>query len=330
MKLSIIVPMYRVERYIERCLKSIGTQEVEGGVECLIIDDCSPDNSRAVAEKFISDYSGAVQFRILSHSENKGQSCARNLGIENAKGDYIIFVDSDDYLADNVLEPIVKRMDGENLDLLCYRVKDVRNGVDVTHCSPNNHPKKNTMMSNIEYLNSFIPIYSPCMHIARREKVNDILFSPYTIHEDYAYMLKVFSRIDRIGFDNTFVYFYDIKESNTTTTTRSIASNRKFIADWISELVMLHDYINSNNFSPELKRVFHKCLTDFHYTAFTCLITKEIPFEEKLNYYRQFRLIPNMFKYAPNHLDFKRKLRLMLFCAPGGFRLILQANKQFS
>lgn len=109
-KLSIIIPVYKVEKYIEKCLKSIIEQEKEDfEIECILIDDCSPDNSVPIANKVINEYHGNnISFLIIRHDENKGLSVARNTGIRAAKGDYILFVDSDDYIPKDSYSYLVK------------------------------------------------------------------------------------------------------------------------------------------------------------------------------------------------------------------------------
>ena len=94
--ISIIIPVYNVEKYIEACLHSVMAQTYTGPMECILVDDCGQDNSIGVAEKMISDYQGTIHFRILHHDHNRGQSAARNTGMDAATGEYIFFSDSDD------------------------------------------------------------------------------------------------------------------------------------------------------------------------------------------------------------------------------------------
>ena len=105
-KISIIIPVYKVEVYIERCLKSIATQEGIGtayDLECILVDDCTPDKSMEIAKKAIKSYEN-INFICLRHEVNMGCSIARNTGLECATGEYILFVDSDDYLLPNCIK----------------------------------------------------------------------------------------------------------------------------------------------------------------------------------------------------------------------------------
>lgn len=103
MKVSIVIPVYHVSAFIERCLDSVLGQTYPD-IECILVDDCSPDNSVELIEAKIASYSGSMTFRILHHETNKGLSGARNTGIEASTGDYLYFLDSDDEITENCIE----------------------------------------------------------------------------------------------------------------------------------------------------------------------------------------------------------------------------------
>ena len=98
MDVSIIVPVYNVESWIFRCLDSVGKQDYQGSMECIVVDDCGQDNSIEIAEQYIASYIGPVSFRIIHHDRNRGLSVARNTGTLAAFGDWIFYLDSDDEL----------------------------------------------------------------------------------------------------------------------------------------------------------------------------------------------------------------------------------------
>lgn len=104
---SIIVPTYNVEAYIRECLESVAAQTYGGNIECIIVDDCGTDNSIAVAEQFIAEYKGCIDFRILHREKNGGLSAARNSGTDAATGDYIFYLDSDDLLFPNSIADLM-------------------------------------------------------------------------------------------------------------------------------------------------------------------------------------------------------------------------------
>lgn len=97
-QVSIIIPVYGVEQYITKCISSVLAQTYTDGLECIIVDDCSPDGSIDIAERMVTDYHGGIRFHIIKRSQNGGLSAARNTGIKKAKGKYLYFLDSDDYI----------------------------------------------------------------------------------------------------------------------------------------------------------------------------------------------------------------------------------------
>lgn len=105
--LSIIIPVYKVEKYIERCILSVMHQNcMDVQMECILVDDCSPDSSISIAERLIEDYSGDMDFKIIRHDKNLGLSAARNTGIKHASGEYLFFIDSDDYITDDCIQKL--------------------------------------------------------------------------------------------------------------------------------------------------------------------------------------------------------------------------------
>lgn len=114
-KLSVIVPVYNVENYIDRCLKSILSQRFSD-YEVILIDDQSTDNSF----KIINEYSKEKRFKIIQNTKNIGLSATRNVGISEARGKYIYFLDSDDWLTPDMFLVTMNIMENKNLDLLFF------------------------------------------------------------------------------------------------------------------------------------------------------------------------------------------------------------------
>ena len=123
MKLSIIVPVYNVADYLAKCLDSLLTQDLpQNEYEIIVVNDGSTDNSGDIAQQYADKYAGIT----LINQANQGLSGARNTGIQQAKGDYIQFVDSDDYLEVYVLGGLMKQIEKDKLDVLRYKYQNVR------------------------------------------------------------------------------------------------------------------------------------------------------------------------------------------------------------
>lgn len=117
--ISIIVPVYKAEKYLSECLDSILYQNYTYW-ECILVDDGSPDSSGLICDEYVAKDS---RFRVI-HKNNRGVSSARNIGIENAKGNIVTFVDSDDWINPNYCEVISKEME-DDIDLLFFQADHV-------------------------------------------------------------------------------------------------------------------------------------------------------------------------------------------------------------
>ena len=126
-KLSLIIPIYKVENYIIECLESVCCQLVEG-LEVILVNDGTPDSSMLMARKYISEkYDHLVNQFVFIDQENQGLSGARNTGIQEAKGKYLMFLDSDDILEEECVSKVFKILEENEVDLIqfkAYRFKD--------------------------------------------------------------------------------------------------------------------------------------------------------------------------------------------------------------
>lgn len=104
---SVIIPVYQVSEYVERCIGSVMAQSYTD-IECIIVDDASMDDSIAKCEELIRNYDGPIVFRIIHHEHNRGLSASRNTGTEVAKGEYVYYLDSDDYITPDCIERLTK------------------------------------------------------------------------------------------------------------------------------------------------------------------------------------------------------------------------------
>lgn len=121
-ELSIVIPIYNVENYIQECLESILSQ-LNPKIQIICVNDGSPDNSMEIAKKFIQQYSPHIQSQfVFIEQENKGLSGARNTGLKLARGKYIGFLDSDDKLTPNYFSEIFKVLEKDSYDIVDFNV----------------------------------------------------------------------------------------------------------------------------------------------------------------------------------------------------------------
>lgn len=120
MKISVIIPIYCVEEWVEKCINSIIDQG-GGDIELIVVDDASTDNSMQIVQRLLSDVKFSVVY--ITHEVNRGLSAARNSGIRAASGDYIYFLDSDDMLAPNALNSLLEATTNECWDVIVGNYK---------------------------------------------------------------------------------------------------------------------------------------------------------------------------------------------------------------
>ncbi len=145
-KISIIIPMYNVEKYLRRCLDSVLNQTFVAW-EAICIDDGSPDNSGKIAE----EYANRDKRFVVVHKENGGQSDARNVGLDLAKGEFVLYLDSDDYIHPQTLELLYKTAVDNDADMVVFKFDSVARkkmekmlnaGMDVLNYIPDSYNKK--------------------------------------------------------------------------------------------------------------------------------------------------------------------------------------------
>lgn len=119
-KVSVIIPVYNVEKYLRKCIDSVLAQDYSD-YEILLIDDGSTDKSGGICDEYANKYSKVKVF----HQENKGLGGARNTGIDNATGEYIIFLDSDDYIESCTLSTLMNKAEVNSTDLVIYNMRTV-------------------------------------------------------------------------------------------------------------------------------------------------------------------------------------------------------------
>ena len=111
--ISIVIPVYNLSDYIERCIQSVISQSYKD-IECIIVDDASTDDSIEKCERIIDAYRGPIRFSIIHHHQNRGLSAARNTGTASAKGDFVLYVDGDDAITNDCIEKLQKPLQNDN------------------------------------------------------------------------------------------------------------------------------------------------------------------------------------------------------------------------
>ncbi len=256
MKLSIIVPIYGVEKYLRKCVDSLLDQDLpKDEYEIILVDDGGKDACPQICDEYAEKSSlllgrdgvGYPLVRVI-HRENGGLSAARNSGIESAKGDYLMFVDSDDYLEPNVLGGLMTQVERDNLDVLRFNYQNVNEQYVIF--SPNKDPKRDVDYSEVvvdgeTFLNERLgPMCYAVMFVIKRDlivkteelrvdsgelkenqtsniihqtsDVNNVLFTPGIYFEDVEWTPRMLLQAKRVASTLKIVYNYMWRNGSIT------------------------------------------------------------------------------------------------------------------
>ena len=218
-KLTIILPCYNVEKYIAECLDSLYRQDIsEEEYEVICVNDCSPDGTRDIILNYQQKHSNLI---LIDHEVNKRQGGARNTGIKAAKGEYIWFVDPDDYIKTNVLNSILDSCFENNLDILQFNYDKVTINGEFQFKKEN--VINTIVMNGIEFTNSLGNNYlnnydlSVCTRLIKSDyfKTNNIIFIENTIFEDLVFSLRTMMFCKRIMAISDSLYLYRYNPDST-------------------------------------------------------------------------------------------------------------------
>ena len=210
MRVSVIIPVYNVSAYIERCVRSVMDQTYRD-IECVIVDDCSPDDSITKCERLIKAYDGPISFSIVRHEKNKGVSAARNTGLKAATGDYVAYMDSDDAITEDCIEKLARPIgrDGAIEMVIGNFVRDVEGRRTCRQQQERELGSRDAIRDFFYCQRGFF--VTPCNRLVKRDFLiqNELYFTEGLLWEDNLwtfYLLKHLTHIYIIP-DATYVYY---------------------------------------------------------------------------------------------------------------------------
>ena len=204
-KVSIIIPVYNVEKYIAKCLDSLVNQTLNE-IEIIVVNDGSPDNSQKIIDKYVKKYPNKIKSYI---KENGGQGSARNYGLEKATGEYIGYVDSDDFVELTMYELLYNKAKKEKLDIaICgnYNVSE-------------DYKNKKVDLEFIKYednkINALFGKKAVWNKIYKKSIVEKLKFRSKVWYEDFDFSIKAICSAKKIGYVNEPLYNYLLRAGST-------------------------------------------------------------------------------------------------------------------
>ncbi len=288
MKLSIIIPVYNVEKYVEKCVRSIIDSLGEiSNYELILVDDGSTDDSGVILDKL-----GSLSKNIfVYHKENGGVSSARNLGIEKSTGDYITFMDSDDFVDKNFAEAI--QLLDKDSDLVSFnsfversRTKYVNKLNDCEHLSLESKDFSNYIKNKLTN--------SVCDKFFKTEviKHNNLVFKPYKNAEDMLFVVEYMQFVKFVRLSNISYYHYVIRNGSAMTNMK--IGKIKDAINSCCEAYKILDMMGENQANNSLKDFVSK--TVYFTLKMYCRLKTE---DEKIEVIEIFKLNKYLLKNTP-------------------------------
>lgn len=280
--ISVIIPVYNVEKYIDRCVESVINQTYKN-LEIILVDDGSSDMSLHLCNKWEKE---DKRVKVLS-KENGGASTARNAGIDSARGNYIMFVDSDDYVSEIICESLYIKLKQQQADIaICRMEKIEKDRIYPTRLW--DYSENMVVMNRRTALQEFFMDKidcGPCHKLFSAEVIKQIRFPEGVINEDFVFVYRVLLNANRIVFFSDILYHYCFRENSVTS---SRFSKRQF--DRYYNCVEVYNEIKEKE--PELEREAR-----FYMWRQSLYLLKEM-LEENLHneYLKEFEMIRTSLK----------------------------------
>ena len=285
--LSIVIAVYNIEKYLDKCLISV-TKQIGDDIEILIIDDGSTDNSLAISKK----YQKKDQRIKIIHQENKGLSISRNVGIDNANGEYIWFINGDDYIEDNSINILRKYLN--KYDIICFNYNSIRNNKIVK-----TRDNKKYYSIHDKYILSYVNAWNK---VFKKTLFDNDRFPSDNHYNDVYIVPSLIYKTNKIIFLDEYLYNYVYRDN-------SLSRTRPFYLD---------DYVNC------LQNVYDKIKKDYPDAAVCFFVNqlliykyaKEIRYGYKYDYRKLNKILKNKFpKYYKNkyyNMGFLKKILIRL------------------
>ncbi len=228
---SVIIPVYQVSDYVERCLNSVMSQTYSD-IECIIVDDATQDDSIAKCERLIKEYNGTIKFRILHHDKNIGLSAARNTGTKAATGDYLYYLDSDDYISPDCIEKLIEPFKEDNaLEMVqgnCLKIFDeekiiLYKGASL-HITNNDDIRKHYLTP---HQNIYISVWNKLLKRSFVEK-NTLYCKEGIIYEDHLWMFYLIKYLRDAYLCDIITYYYPLRSGSIVTSSDKRTKGNSF------------------------------------------------------------------------------------------------------
>lgn len=298
-KVSVIVPVYNVEKFLPKCLDSLINQTFKE-YEIIVVNDGSPDDSQNIIDLYKEKYPILIKSFI---KENGGLSDARNYGLTKAKGKYVMFIDSDDYVTNDIIEKLYNCIEKEQSDMaICNFIRINSKGKEIKNYNYN--PGTVNVLDNKQIL---FNQPTACNKIYKKELFKYLKFDKGKYYEDLRLINKLYLKCNKVAFIDNFCYYY-IERANSIMQDTNIKRNLEII-DAIKSLIAF--YKDEKKYDIFKKEIEFLMIDNIIISTMTRIICSNKQYKKQLKEYWHFinKEFPTYKKnkYIKN-LDFNRKI----------------------
>ena len=315
-KVSVCIPVYGVEKYIERCARSLFEQTMKDGIEFIFVNDCTKDKSIEILEQVLGEYpERKEQVKIIHHEKNKGLVAARKTGLAHATGDYIIHCDSDDWVDLNLYETMYNKAVEVNADVVCCPFLQFFSAEKTKVIKPY------ITGSCIEYIekNFYFHLNSLCSKLYKKKNVHDetIICPNYIwMGEDLLRNIQMLLKSESIAFVSDVFYFYNCSNLGSMTATFSKKHFEQLLE--IEKILELKIPKTQKNLLLLFKQLLLHRSVDCYYEE-----REKSTQELYYNYWKSVSLSIKIKSLLAKEISFKTKILFLLACVNFKFAAFL-------
>ncbi len=279
--ISVIIPIYNVEKYLDKCVESVVSQTYKN-LEVILVDDGSPDNCPAMCDEWAKKDS---RIKVL-HKQNGGLSSSRNAGLSVATGDYIGFVDSDDYIAQDMYEKLLQLCKGPNVLANSHFARVTEEGSLSLPNTPHKSGGEITAEEYLEELLLHIGDVSVCTKLFHKDIIGSARFDENKLNEDLLFILEIVSKIDKVVFSDKIGYYYLSRRGSTSSGYGKAVEDMAPNSVWAREIVLK----NYPSLKPQADR-----FALFQNMAYLLMVPKTLRRKDNKNYTAAIKYIRGHF-----------------------------------
>lgn len=300
-KFSVIIPVYNTAKYLPKCFDSVLSQSFDD-YEIIVVNDGSTDNSLKIIEKYEKRYKNIIKVVTI---KNQGLSVARNTGVKNAKGEYLLFLDSDDYIEKNLLKKL-NSITNESVDLVRFQIKTVNNNYKPIEKYFEEEFKNLKGYEAFSKIVNYHFVENAWCYLYNRKffNKNKFKFIKGIYHEDFALIPIIIMKAKNVSSINYIGYNY-VQRDNSIMTSKDYSKTLKKVYDFLTGFDYLYSSINEIDVEDKYKKIF------LSFIANSCIIKMgELNKEDREKYIEELKK-RNIYDLILDD-NLKRKLKKML------------------